>query len=599
MRRYTCEEQLMLKRTEIKNDIQTIKNSFNNYSLNESKEELLKSLNRFEQEVSIYCQNPYLAAVINWYKNLFLQKAGYFPRSEELLDEALTTLENISEPPFPRWKLKICLSLGYIHRAQWNYSDAESYLKKALEMALSDETLSKFQGEIYSLLSRVNFDLGRYSQARQYVSLEKEKSSERYAQNPSNDASAVICAYSLVNFSKINRRIGFIDHNMYQLLKEAILIFSRFQYEKGLMKARLELAECEFALNAVTDVLETAQELESEFVRLKMDNEQIRSGILTAKVHQKMLEYEAAEKKLSELIRLSHDRNLYHTRCMADLFFEMGIVYHAINRENEAFEYFKGSAKVGMILGLKSIIVRSFNAARLINKNKAEKQLTSDLIYQDAMFVKNRFQRNINPLVNVDTKVKLYASTMFVDIAGFSNLMKKSNEDLTVKMVDELIDRLCLIIYQNNGYIDKFLGDGFMAIFEHGDKLDPDMAFKAVKCGIDIHRALKHKNRNLKAVYHVKKNINVRIGLSTGEIYAIVLGNYIKREFTYLGNSVNFASKLESRASNRLMLIDQETHRLTQNRIHAEKEKIRIPGLGDSIAYNVLSLKRMHSRCVD
>jgi len=153
-----------------------------------------------------------------------------------------------------------------------------------------------------------------------------------------------------------------------------------------------------------------------------------------------------------------------------------------------------------------------------------------------------------------------------------------------------------LIIYQHNGYIDKFLGDGFMAIFEHGNAVNPQTAFLAVKSGLDIHRALNHKNRKLRKTYGADKNIRVRIGISTGEIYALLLGNYIKTEFTYLGNSVNLASKLESHADKQFILIDQETHGWVKERILCDPERILIPGLGETPVYRVLRLARMHDR---
>ncbi|MEE8414731.1 MAG: adenylate/guanylate cyclase domain-containing protein, partial [Desulfobacterales bacterium] len=236
------------------------------------------------------------------------------------------------------------------------------------------------------------------------------------------------------------------------------------------------------------------------------------------------------------------------------------------------------------------------NASWLIDQYKANDLLGSDLVYGDATFVRNRVERKISPFKESRTKVKLFASTMFVDIVNFSSMMLKSDENLTVKMVDELIDRMYLIIYQHGGYIDKFLGDGFMAIFEHGKTIQQKTAFNTIKSAVDILRALKHKNYKLKKNYGVHENINVRIGISTGEIYALLLGNYIKTEFTYLGNSVNLASKLESQAASHYMLIDEDTNLLLKNLIRSTPEQVDIPGLGKTNAYRVIQLARTAER---
>lgn len=92
------------------------------------------------------------------------------------------------------------------------------------------------------------------------------------------------------------------------------------------------------------------------------------------------------------------------------------------------------------------------------------------------------------------------------------------------------------------------------------------------------------------------ENINVRIGISTGEIYALLLGNYIKTEFTYLGNSVNLASKLESQAASHYMLIDEETNFLLKTLIRSTPEQVGIPGLGKTNAYRVIQLARTTER---
>ena len=577
-------------------DIKKIEEIFNTFELKGSKVQILESLAEFEHQTSEQMAVPHLSVIIKWYKNLFLQKASYFPRAEQLLDEALEFLENRHEPIFQRWKLKTYLSLGYVHQAQWNYFDAESYLKDALELALSETSLSKFFGEIYSLLSTVNLSLGRYNQARKYVALEKEKSHETFTANPSDDSFSNIYAFALVNYSRINRLIHLMDQDVKDYLVEAVRIFNRLGNEKGLLLARLEQAEYDYFTNKVDSALDAALNLSDVFEKREMHKEQLQVGLLSAKIYRKILDYEQAENKLNVLFALAKKLQLKNDALIADAIYEMGEVYYDIDEETKAIACFRESAKAGMVLGIKNIIARAFKAVRSIDRHKAKELLGTDLVYADAMLVRNRIGRTISPFKESRAKVKLFASTLFVDIIDFSKMMKRSEEDLTVKMINELIDRMSLIIYQHNGYIDKFLGDGFMAIFEHGYELEPDTAFDAVKSGMDIHRALNHKNKRLRRIFGADKDISVRIGISTGEIYAMLLGNYIKTEFTYFGNSVNLASRLESLATNQFMLIDEQTHTIVKDKILSDPEQISIRGIGETTVYKVLRLARMHER---
>ncbi|GAB6143204.1 adenylate/guanylate cyclase domain-containing protein [Desulfocicer niacini] len=586
----------MLPMHQIKEQIEEIDAAFHCFKLKGSPVELLEFLAGFEKKTVQFTVDALLNAIIKWYKNLFFQKAFLFQRAEELLDEALDTIDDQPDSYFLRWKVKIYISLGYVHRDQWNYLDAEFYLSHALELARTEPELHKFLGEIYSNLSQVNLLLSRHHEANNCAALEKKVSREHYQSTFADKNSSVIYAYALINHSRIRRMMGVLDQENEQNLKEAAEIASQFNNERCILMCDLETAEFKFALNQIGRALDMALSLEPRLEKQGMIRENLQAGLLSARVYEKILDYELAEAKFNEIIEHSRKHHLSMQQVAADAFYGLGQTCYRMDQEQRAYECFRNSARIGMVLGIKDVIIRSFEAARIIDKYKARELLSSNLVYQDSAFVKNRISRSFSAFKNSRTKTRLFASTLFVDIVGFSSLMKLSDESLTIQMVDEFIDRMSLIIYQYNGYIDKFLGDGFMAIFEHGDTVSPRKVMDAIRSGIDIYRALKHKNRKLGAVYGADSKINVRIGISTGEIFAMILGNYIKTEFTYLGNSVNLASKLESRASNQFMLIDEETWLHSKDRIISEPEIITIPGLGETHVHKVLRLARMNKR---
>ncbi|MBU3948570.1 MAG: adenylate/guanylate cyclase domain-containing protein [Proteobacteria bacterium] len=586
----------MLDTEQTRKDINAIKAAFSAIELKGSLEQIFELIAGFEKETAQYTALPHLDAIIKWHKNLFFQKAYLFQRAEELLEEALDTIEGHKEPLFQKWRVKIYLSLGYVHRAQWNYLDAEFYLTFALKQAESLPELNKFLGEIYSGLSQVCLFLTRHYQANQYAALEKKVCSENYIADPSSESSSIIYAYALVNRSRIKRLLEMVEQENLKDLDEAVALASRFSNEKCKILCDLEMAEVKFSVNHVGQALDMALELESGLKEHGMLQESLQAGLLAAKAYRKLHDYETAENKVNEILHMAKNHYLQLGQIIADSLYELGLTYFQTDQEKKAYNCFRESAKTGMVLGIKSIIIRAFDAAKNIDKYTARELLTSNLAYQDATFVKNSLSREFNPFKNTRTKTRLYATTLFIDIVGFSHLMKKSDESMTIQMVDEFIDRMSLIIYQNHGYIDKFLGDGFMAIFEHGLTVSSEMVMNAIRSGIDIYRALKHKNRKLGTVYGEDSKINVRIGISTGEIFAMILGNYIKTEFTYLGNSVNLASKLESHAKNQCMLIDEETQQQAGNRILSEPETIIIPGLGETNVHKVLRLARMRER---
>ena len=579
-------------------DVNKIDAIFESYGLQGSREGLLKNLAHFERELASLSQHKHNSALINWYKSRFLQETGNFSRAEQLLDEALTILEKETDQGFLQWKLKTYISLGHVHAAQRNYRDVEFYLKQAVDLAEAEPSLSKYRGKIYSFLGRIKVTLQRFSQARTYIVLEKETAYEEYMQDLSDDASSVGVRYahSLVNYVRIHRLLDLADNNLVHYLKDAHSLFTKFRHEHGIFRVQLEQAELDCSLKQHDKALAAALGLEKTLIKHGLYREAMESILLSVKVYQTMLEYYQAEKKLNDLLTLAKKYGLEQELATADAFYEMGTTLYATNREEEAFEFFRHSAKLAMVLGINPLIIRAFNTARNIDKHKAEELLHVDLIYRDAAFVKKRFVQNSYPFATFKTKVKTFASTLFVNIAGFSTLIKRANDEQAIKMIDELIDRLCLIVYQNHGYIDTFQGDGFVAIFEHGHAAQVETAFNAVSTGADIQRALIHKNRKLHNAYGVGNTIAVRMGVSTGEIYAIVLGNYVKREFTYLGRSVGLASGLQDQNSAPGMFIDDTTFRLIKDRVVTDRDTATIPASGESPVYRVSRLARTRER---
>ncbi len=578
--------------------IRELKAIFNSFDLKGPKDLIISSLNRFESRAQPFEDDTTCQVAILWMKNIFLQNLGYYPRAEELLDKALGLIKAAPTAPdtainFAKWRLKIYMSLGYIHHSQCNFIDAEFFLQKALKMADANDNFQNFLGEIYSLLADVTIHLNQYAKAKSYVTLEKKVAQAAYtAKGESDKGAAIIFAYSLINFSRIKRIIGLLDHTLPTSIETALDIFDRHGFTKGTLRAKLEYAHLQLELNFTEKALFVIQEIEPEFQNLRMHKETIAAGLLIAKVHKKMLDYGLAEEKLQSLVDLARCKNLSSAQIMSDVFYEMGSICYDTDRESQALELFKSSAKIGMLGGVKRYIFRAFDAARLIDKQEAKIILTSDLVYQDAAFTRNRLASQVSPFKTGNKKTKLFASTLFVDIAGFSALMKKSDEHVTVQMIDELIDRLCIVIFQNNGYIDKFLGDGFMAIFEHGERVNPDVAINAIQASVDMNRAIHNKNRRFKEAYGLEQEISFRMGMSTGEIYALFLGNFIKREFTYLGNAVNLASKLESMADKKGLLIDMATYDLVQEKVVGDQKELKLPGFGLSKAFRFQRFKR-------
>ncbi|MCK5736519.1 MAG: adenylate/guanylate cyclase domain-containing protein, partial [Spirochaetaceae bacterium] len=132
-------------------------------------------------------------------------------------------------------------------------------------------------------------------------------------------------------------------------------------------------------------------------------------------------------------------------------------------------------------------------------------------------------------------------------------------------ILNRYFDAIGEMIDSNNGYIDKYMGDGIMAIFGLDESSDANPAYQAVKAACDMAEALKDFNNYLTSRFDHKFNIG--IGIHTGKVIVGNLGYRKKKEFTAIGDTVNTASRIESlnKKTGSSILVSQKTFELVKH----------------------------------
>jgi adenylate cyclase len=120
------------------------------------------------------------------------------------------------------------------------------------------------------------------------------------------------------------------------------------------------------------------------------------------------------------------------------------------------------------------------------------------------------------------------------------------------------------IIFEHQGTVDKFTGDGVMAIFgapfSYGDDAD-----RAVLAAIDMLGKVREINERAKK--SGKNTFDIGIGINTGEAIAGNVGNLQRMDYTVIGDMVNIAFRLTSVAAKNQILISKETRNNIQKRM--------------------------------
>lgn len=139
--------------------------------------------------------------------------------------------------------------------------------------------------------------------------------------------------------------------------------------------------------------------------------------------------------------------------------------------------------------------------------------------------------------------IRTVATILFVDIRNFTQISENNSPQEVSSVLNEYFSVVEPIIAKYNGIVNKYMGDGLLAVFSE-PLSDGNHALSAVNCGMEILSAV--KNLKEKFLLENKPKIDVGIGINTGEIFAGNIGTEERLEYTVIGDNVNLAYRIES-----------------------------------------------------
>ncbi|MCD6190141.1 MAG: HAMP domain-containing protein [Sulfurimonas sp.] len=142
---------------------------------------------------------------------------------------------------------------------------------------------------------------------------------------------------------------------------------------------------------------------------------------------------------------------------------------------------------------------------------------------------------------------------LFSDIRGFTAMSENRKPSEVISIVNFYLNLQAQIIRDNDGDIDKYIGDEIMASFT-GD----DATNNAVKSGLEIQAMI--KKENIKRAKRGETICEVGIGINRGEVIVGNIGSHEHMDFTAVGSVVNVASRLCSSAKPGTVIVDKSTY---------------------------------------
>ena len=176
----------------------------------------------------------------------------------------------------------------------------------------------------------------------------------------------------------------------------------------------------------------------------------------------------------------------------------------------------------------------------------------------------------------------------FSDVAGFTSISEALSPYDVMYLLNRYFAQAGQIIEANGGYIDKFVGDGLMAIFGIDDQ--PDASIRAVNAALQTLDAVDRMKPFFSSMYDVE--FDIRIGLHRGEAVICSLGSIGHERLTAIGDVVNVASRIENanKEAGARFLISEAVHLEVEASVEtADYVRVRLPGTSERMTLYEIS----------
>jgi len=163
------------------------------------------------------------------------------------------------------------------------------------------------------------------------------------------------------------------------------------------------------------------------------------------------------------------------------------------------------------------------------------------------------------------------ATILFADIIGFTRISEAMTPREVNQFLNEYFSLMTDIVFEHNGTLDKYIGDGVMAVFGAPMEREDD-AERAVCAALSMRQKLKPLVKRLSE----GRRFKIRIGINTGHVVAGNIGSPKRLDYTVIGDTVNIASRLEALAEPNQILIGEETYRRVAGKFKFKEIGLRL-----------------------
>ena len=199
----------------------------------------------------------------------------------------------------------------------------------------------------------------------------------------------------------------------------------------------------------------------------------------------------------------------------------------------------------------------------------------------------------LNEVIYAGKSSELYSqrkkvTALFADVRGFTHFSEQLDPEETVAMLNDYFEKMIEAVFKNFGHLNKFMGDGLMALFG-ALREDEFQEAHAVQASLDMRSALRQLQEKWATsesrAREAMASLRIGIGINTGLAIVGNIGSKQRMEFTAIGDSINLAARLEQATPARGVdiLVSEYTYVATRSRFPFEPAgEISLKGKSES-----------------
>jgi adenylate cyclase len=178
---------------------------------------------------------------------------------------------------------------------------------------------------------------------------------------------------------------------------------------------------------------------------------------------------------------------------------------------------------------------------------------------------------------------------LFADLSGFTPFSETTEPETLFQVLNYYLSLAAQAILEEEGTLDKFMGDAVMALWNTPD-LQPDHSLRAARAALSILERCRHAHTHIK---NPKHHLQFRIGVTTGDAMVGNVGTSELFNYTAIGDTVNLAQRLEIAARPGQILINKAVYQAVAEKVNAlPLDPVQVKGKSQPVAvYELKDLK--------